>query len=258
MIIDTHSHLNFNSFKNDAKDVIKRSLEDNVWMINVGSKLDTSEKAAQMAKEYSQGVYASVGLHPIHAEQEFFDYNKYKELAKNEKVVAIGEIGLDYKPEYYSFKNKQKEVFLQQLDLAEELSLPAIIHCRMAHDELIEALKTKPNIKGVIHCFTGDLIQAKQYLEMGFYIGLNGIIFKFDLKEIIKEAPIDRILFETDCPYLTPPLPAEALAKAGQASGRNEPIYVKYVAEEVAKIKNMRYEEVSDETTKNAKKLFKI
>lgn len=165
MIIDTHSHLSFNAFKKDLDEVVKRTLAENIWTINVGTKYETSKKAVQLAEKYGEGVYAAVGLHPMYAAAEFiklktdpdegeflireqeFDKEKYKELAGSKKVVAIGEIGLDYyyKPKATAkltqFKEKQKQVFLQQLDLAKELNLPIIFHCRMAHDDVIEILK---------------------------------------------------------------------------------------------------------------------
>ncbi len=245
MLIDTHSHLNFNAYKDDSEEVIKRSLEDDIWLINVGSQYSTSKRAIEIAERYPEGVYAAIGLHPIHA-ADGFNHEKYKELAKSSKVVALGEIGLDYKSEYSSFKEKQKEVLLQQLALSKEIDLPVVLHCRMAHQNLLGLIS--PEIKGVVHCFTGDLEQAKKYLEMGFYLGFNGIIFKLDLDKIIRETPLGRILIETDCPYLTPPPKAS----------RNEPIYVKYVAEKIAKIKNLSYEKISKITTENAKKLFNI
>ncbi len=295
MLIDTHAHLNFNAYKDDADEVIRRSLANNTWMINVGSTYETSKRAVEMAEKYPEGVFSAIGLHPIHlaegifkvkmdeeeiafqtkdeqsksirsfppslsrSESSVFDYEKYKELAKSPKVVAIGEIGLDYyyrpktKIKLAAFKEKQKETFLKQLELARELNLPVIFHCRTAHEDLIEILNYKLKtinykLKGVIHCFTGTQEQAEKYLEMGFYLGLNGIIFKLKLDEIIQRTPLDKILIETDCPYLTP-LPME---------GRNEPLYVKYVAERIAKIKNLSYEEITETTTKNAKKLFTI
>jgi len=252
MLIDTHAHLNFNAFKDDADDAIRRSLENNVWMINVGSQYETSKKAVEIAQRYKEGVYAAVGLHPIHAKDEF-DCREYKKIAESKKVVAIGEIGLDDKPEYSSFKEQQKAVFCQQLNLAKELNLPVIFHCRAAHDELINLLINYPMVqnvrsKGVVHCFTGNWEQAQKYLEMGFYLGFNGIIFKLDLDEIIEKTPLEKVLVETDCPYLTPK-PIE---------GRNEPIYVRYVAEKIAKIKNLNYEEIAEITTKNARELFGI
>jgi len=296
MLIDTHAHLNFNAYKADSTEVIKRTLENDVWVINVGTQYDTSKKAVEIAEKYERGVYAAIGLHPIHLNARLvkikldkeeiafnsrgdskpssalpaegwateFDYEKYKELARNEKVVAIGEIGLDY---YYKpktkrklelFKEKQREVFLKQLNLAKELNLPAIFHCRMAHQDLLKILKTeirnpKPKTKGVMHGFVGIAEQLQEYLKMGFYIGFKGIIFKtiegIDFAANIKNTPLDKILIETDCPYLAPP-PFE--------NQRNEPLYVKYVAEKIAKIKNLSFEEISEITTDNTKKLFNL
>ncbi len=272
MLIDTHAHINFNAYKEDADEVIRRSLDNGVWMINVGSQYETSRKAVKIAEKYPAGVYAAVGLHPIHltegifkvkldeeessfqTKNEDFHYEKYKKLAESEKAVAIGEIGLDYyyrpktKTKLNQFKERQKEVFLKQLALAEELNLPVIFHCRSAHQDLIEILAGRKTARGVIHCFTGDWQQAEEYLAMGFYLGFNGIIFKLDLAEVIEKTPLKRILIETDCPYLTPP----------PMTGRNEPLYVKYVAEKIAEIRKLRYKEISVITTENAKKLFKI
>jgi TatD DNase family protein len=282
MLIDTHAHLNFNAYKEDFEEVIKRTLKNDVWMINVGTQYQTSKKAIEIAQKYEKGIYAAIGLHPLHlntglvkmkidqeeiafnSREEEFDYEKYKELTKNGKVVAVGEIGLDY---YYKpktkrklelFKEKQREVLLKQLNLAEEFNLPVIFHCRMAHEDLLEILSyklkaIKYELKGVMHGFVGTAEQLQKYLKMGFYIGFNGIIFKtiegIDFAENIKKTPLDKILIETDCPYLTPP-PLE--------NQRNEPMYVKYVAEEIAKIKKISYEEIARVTTENAKKLFKI
>lgn len=287
MLIDTHAHLNFNAYKNDADEVIRRSLNNNVWMINVGSQYETSKRAVEITEKYPKGVYAAVGLHPIHLEKrkfesevEEFDYQKYEELTRSEKVVAIGEIGLDYyykpktKKKLELFKEKQKTILLKQLELAQELNLPVIFHCRMAHQDLIEILKAHSGVilhsqrqthslpearsgallrlPGVIHCFTGTWEQAVKYLEMGFYLGFNGIIFKniegINFDKIIKKTPLEKILIETDCPYLTPP----------QIEGRNEPIYLKYIAEKIAKIKNVSFEKIAKVTTQNAKNLFKL
>lgn len=255
MLIDTHAHVNFNAFKDDSAEVIRRSLADNVWLINVGSQYSTSRRATAIAEEYEKGVYAAVGLHPIYSEEEFH-CERFGKLAKSPKVVAVGEIGLDYKPEYSSFKEKQRTVLCKQMNLARELNLPIIFHCRLAHDDLMKILfKNGSRIEGVVHCFTGNWEQAQKYMEKGFYLGFNGIIFKMDLDDVISKAPLDKILLETDCPYLTP-LPAEALMRAGPL--RNEPIYVKYIAEKIAKIKNLSYDEIINTTTQNAKKLFKV
>ena len=139
---------------------------------------------------------------------------------------------------------------MQQLDLSEELNLPVIIHCRMAHQDLINILKQKNQIKGVIHCFTGTLEEAQEYIKLGFYIGINGIIFKFNIDEVIKNIPIENILVETDCPYLTPP--------AEGKNTRNEPIFIKHVIQKIADLRKISFDEVADKTTENAKKLFRI
>ncbi len=249
MLIDTHAHLNFSAYKTDAPEVIRRSLDNNIWMINVGSQYTTSKRAVEIAGRYKEGVYAAVGLHPIYAKEKF-DYDKFKNLAKSPKMVAIGEVGLDYKSEYSSFGEEQRAVLGQQLKLAGALDLPVIFHCRMAHPDLIQTLQQSdiPKLRGVIHCFTGSLDEAKKYLDMGFFLGFNGIIFKLNLEEVIEKVPLEKILIETDCPYLTPP----------PEDGRNEPLYVRHVAEKIARIKNMSYEEIANITTQNAQKLFKI
>ncbi len=281
MLIDTHAHLNFNAFKDDTDEVIKRSLENNVWMINVGSQYATSKRAVEIAEKYSEGVFAAIGLHPIHLEtglvkikndeeetevktsEEDFDYQDYKALAESKRVAAIGEIGLDYywkpktKKKLVLFKEKQREVLSKQMNLAGELNLPIIFHCRMAHENLINILNTRyeiqnTNIRGVVHCFTGNLEQAKKYLEIGLYLGFNGIVFKkiegISFEEVIQYAPLDRILIETDCPYLTPP----------PIAGRNEPIYIKYIAERISQIKNLSFKKIAEITTENARNLFRI
>jgi TatD DNase family protein len=275
MLFDTHAHVNFNAYKDDADEVIRRSLDSGMNLINVGSQYSTSQRAVEIAEKY-EGVYAAIGLHPIHLEtglvkikddpeeiqfktiEESFDKEKYGQLAQSKKVVAIGECGFDYywKPKttgrLEQFKEKQRTAFFAQAELANELGLPLVIHCRMAWDDLTESLEElkaqECNLKGVIHCFTGNWGQAQKYLDMGFYLGLNGIIFKLNIDEVIKNAPLDKIVLETDCPYLTP-APME---------GKNEPLYVKYVAEKVASLKNLSYEEISNITFQNAQKLFKI
>jgi len=273
-MIDTHAHLNFNAFKDDLDDVIRRCFTKNVWVINVGTNHETSKRAVEIAEKYEKGIYSAIGLHPIHLRTglvkikmdsdegnfspkgENFEKERYKKLAKSEKVIAIGEIGLDYyyrpkeEEKFESLKKEQKKLLLEQLELAKELNLPVIFHCRKAHDDLIEILKDfQGKLKGVIHCFTGRWRQAEEYLKMGFYLGFNGIIYKLDLDKIIEKTPIEKILIETDCPFLTPPqVEAE----------RNEPVFVKYIAQDIAKIKGLSYEQIIEATTQNAKNLFKI
>jgi len=270
-LIDTHSHLNFNAFKKDALELMNKCLSKNIWLINIGTEYNTSKKSIEYAEKFEQGIYATVGLHPLYVntgvvemkldKEEFnskkediiFDYSKYKKIANNKKVVAIGEIGLDYwyKPKTTGkkeiFKQKQGETFARQVELAKELNLPIIIHCRMAFNDTFTILQKFKNLKGVFHCFTGNEEEAKKVLDMGFYLGFNGIIFKKDLNQVIKDTPLDKILLETDCPYLCP-----------LKSSRNTPLNLKYICQEIAKIKSVSTDEVSEKTTNNAIKLFNL
>lgn len=289
MLIDTHSHLNFNAFKEDSDEIIKECLDNGIWMINVGSQYSTSRRALRIAQKYEKGVYASIGLHPLHLESklikikedlnefefetsgEKFDYERYKELARSEKVIAIGEIGLDYYDKGADCKTKdakdkdemqklQKRTLLNQLELAKELNLPIIFHCRKAHQDLIKILKEQIancelqamdyRPRGVIHCFTGKWQEAEQYLKMGFYIGINAIIFKLNLDKIIKKIPLEKILAETDCPYLSPP--------NFQNQERNNPMSLKYIIQKIAKIKDVEYKKTANIVFQNAIDLFKI
>lgn len=273
MIIDSHAHLNFKAFDEDREAVIKKTQENGLVCINVGTKLETSRKAVALADQY-ENLYAAIGLHPVHIKNDFlkirmdeeeggftpagedFLETEYVELAKNKKVVAVGEIGLDY---YYKpktteklkqFKEKQKEVFLQQLNFAKKVNLPLIIHCRMAHQDMAQILAEQDFHNGVIHCFTGNIAEAKSYLDLGFYIGVNGIIFKLPfLDEVMKFVPLEKMVMETDCPYLTPP----------QENGkRNEPMFIKHTVQKIADLQGVSFDKVAQKTTQNAKKLFNI
>ncbi len=279
MLIDTHAHVNFNSFRSDSDEVIRRALDNNTWLINVGSQFSTSRRAVSIAENYDLGVYAAVGLHPIHliaanvdeedmqfeSRAEEFNYEDYKELAKSKKVVAIGEIGLDYfhikdrikgevdEKKTEEIKSKQKEVFIKQFELAQELNLPVIIHSREAHDDLIEII-TKLKIhyskaKGVVHCFDGDLETAKKYFDLGFMVSFTGIVTFVKGYEWIKDIPEDKFMVETDSPYLTPP---------PHRGEKNEPVYVKYIAQKIAEIRGVSEEEIEKITTRNAKEFFGI
>lgn len=272
MIADTHSHLNFKAYNADRLEVLKRTLGQEIVCIDVGTKYETSKKAIELAQQ-NENIYAAIGLHPIHIKTDLLklrtdedegdfaplgeelDIKKYRELAKNKKVVAIGEIGLDYyyrpktKTRLQEFKKLQKNIFESQLDLAKELDLPVIVHCRMSHDDTIEIL-SKRDLRGVIHCFTGTWQEAQKYLDMGFYLGINGIIFKSDIDETIKNAPLDRLLTETDCPYLTPP-------QEGKGA-RNEPAFVKHVIDKIADLRGLSSELVGSRTYQNARELFGI
>lgn len=276
MIIDTHSHLNFKAYDNNRDEVIERAQKEGVICIDVGTKYETSRLAVELAQKY-ENMYAAIGMHPIHIKTDLlklkldpeegafapfgeeFDREKYRRLAvgASRRVVAIGEIGLDYyyrpksKTKLGQFKEKQRQIFKEQLGLARELDLPVIIHCRMAHQDLIGILKSQnQKLRGAIHCFTGTLEEAQEYINLDFCVGFNGIIFKLDLDEIIKKIPLNKILVETDCPYLTPP--------AEGKDSLNEPIFIKHVIQKLADLKGLSLEEVVDKTAQNAKKLFEI
>lgn len=267
-MFDSHAHINFKDFKDDGDKVIKKSLAENTWIINVGSELRTSQRAVEYANKYDNGVWAAVGLHPIHLfsspnvlpEEDFqeeFDYDKYLELAKNEKVVAIGEVGLDYHhfdgiENISEIKEKQKKVFEEFIKLSNEVSKPIAIHCWDAYDDLLEILKKNPVEKvGVVHSFIGSWKTAQKFVELGYKIGLNGIItYSESYDKLIRNIDLKDILIETDCPYLNPkPLPR---------GERNEPVNVKYVAKKIAKVREIEIEEVKKITTENTKKLFSI
>ncbi|MBI2625048.1 MAG: TatD family hydrolase [Candidatus Nealsonbacteria bacterium] len=279
IIVDTHAHLQFRAYDKDRNEVIKRCLDKGVWTINVGTNYETSKAAVELARKCKEGIFASVGLHPINLDtglvkirvdpnedshpEKYFDYEKYRELAKNPKVVAIGEVGLDYywkpktKGRLEEFKKMQKELLALQLKLAKELDLPVIFHCRVAHSDLLEILNSNPKsqtpkLRGVIHSFTGSWDDAQRFLALGFYLGFNGIIFKkiegLDFEINIKNTPLNRMLIETDCPYLTP----------SKESGRNEPIFIKHIIQKIADTKGVSCEEVGEITAKNAHKLFGV
>ena len=280
---DTHAHVNFKDFRDDADEVIRRSLDNNTWMILVGSEYKTSGRALAYANKYESGVYAAVGLHPNQLEEivartsdangsmqymttgEEFNYDTYEKLAKSEKTVAIGEIGLDYyhldlSSDIAAIKKKQKIVLLEQLRLARSLGLPVIIHCRQAHDDLLPLLQefkkenrdTIPTDRpwGVIHCFSGDENLAWEYFKLGLMISFTGLVtFSQMWDDLIRKIPLEKIMIETDCPYMTPE------PYRGQ---RNEPLLVQYVAGRIAEIKGMKLEKVAEITTANAKMFFGI
>ncbi len=259
--------------------VIRRTLEKGVRMITVGTQSTTSRNGIEVAEKYD-GIYATIGLHPNHTcEQHFkdelediqtrcesFDPTYYRQLAKHPKVVAIGECGLDYyripsELDREKFIVKQKDELRAQLDLADELNLPVIIHCRDAHDQQVAILKEfvdarKLARRGVVHCFTGTIEEAVAYHAIGFLTSFTGIItfpprknegLISPLHKVVRDCPLEMILLETDAPYLTPePYRGE----------RNEPWMVQFVAQKIAEMKGISIEEVDRVTTQNAEKLF--
>lgn len=254
MLFDTHVHLNAEQFSEDLNEVIDRARMEGVQnMVVVGFDRPTILKAMELIEEYDF-IYASIGWHPVDAiDMRDEDLVWIEELAKHPKVVAIGEMGLDY---YWdkSPKDVQKDVFRKQIQLAKKLKLPIVIHNREATADIVTILKEEnaAEVGGIMHCFSGSVEVAKECVEMNFYISLGGpVTFKNAKKpkEVAQEIPLNKLLIETDCPYLAP---------HPYRGKRNEPSYVKLVAEQIAELKGLSYEEVSQVTTENAKILFGI
>ena len=254
MLFDSHAHLNAEQYKDDLEEVIDRARAEGVSnMLVVGFDRPTITRAMQLAEAYDF-IYASVGWHPVDAiDMTDQDLAWLEELAKHPKVVALGEMGLDY---YWdkSPKDIQKEVFRKQIELAKRVKLPIIIHNREATKDIVDILKESgaEEVGGIMHCYSGSVETAQECMKMNFYISFGGpVTFKNakSVKEVASHIPLDRLLIETDCPYLTPhPFRGK----------RNEPSYVKLVAEELANLHNISYEELANKTTENAKKLFGI
>ncbi|WP_066634239.1 TatD family hydrolase [Desulfolucanica intricata] len=254
MLIDTHAHLDDKKFDEDREDVISRAGAAGVALIiNAACDINSSEKAITLAQNYAQ-IYAAVGIHPHDAKDAGKDYlQKLIELSRNEKVVAIGEIGLDY---YYDFSPRpvQQKIFREQLSLAKELNLPVIIHNRDAHKDVLEILHEEGlgPAGGVMHCFSGSWEVARECLNLGMYISFAGpVTFQNakKLKEVAAKVPVDKILAETDCPYLTP---------HPHRGKRNEPANVRFVVQQIAELKGLNPDDMENIILKNAKKLFSL
>lgn len=298
MLIDTHAHINLHAFRDDADEVMQRSLAAGVAVINVGTEYNTSKQGADMLAKYPEHVYAAVGLHPSHtydnpyldenesasaSGREVFDFQAYKKLALHPKVVGIGECGLDYyrlpdadpnqpmnsnlQISHESIKQLQKDAFLQQIELARELDKALIIHCRPskgtvdAYEDVFAIIcnfqfpisnESPKSLRFEIHSFTGPLEIAQKFIELGGYVGLNGIV-TFDktgnMETVVKGVPLEHIVLETDSPYLAP---------APHRGKRNEPLYIGQVAQKIAEWKQVPFETVAQQTTHNAKQLFKL
>jgi TatD DNase family protein len=253
-VIDSHAHLNLPQFDADRPAVIARATEAGVTtIVNVGADLLSSQQSVEMAGRYPF-IYAAVGVHPHDASTlDETVYGQIRELARHPRVVAIGEIGLDY---YYNFspREQQVEAFELQLDLSVELGLPFIIHDREAHGPIMSALDgwlTKAgSLHGVLHCFSGDAAMARRAVDMGLYISIAGPVTFHNarqLPQVVKEVPLTRLLVETDCPYLAP------MPHRGK---RNEPAYVCLVAQAIAAIKSVDVTEVDAVTSQNVRDLF--
>jgi TatD DNase family protein len=273
--IDIHSHVNFKAFKEDGDAVIKRALDNGTWLINVGSQFSTSKRAVEIANKYKEGVFAIVGLHPIHLEESYhddeeiggegfktraeeFDKDAYLELLKDPKVVGIGECGLDYfhcKPETIE---KQKKTFREHVALAQETGKALMLHVRNdpknsslnAYHDVLEILKDFSGVKGDVHFFAGSVEDAKNFNELGFTVSFTGVItFTHDYDEVIKNVPLDMIMADTDCPYVAP---------VPYRGKRNEPVYVREIVKKIAEIKNLPEPEVAEAIVQNAIRVFNL
>jgi len=254
MLFDTHAHLDDEKFKGETDKVIERAKEQGVSLIvNVGYNLGHARQSIALAEKYDF-IYASVGLHPHDAKDgnKSFWEEIYK-LARHPKVVALGEMGLDY---YWdnSPRDVQRDVFRQQIGVAKDIKLPIIIHDRDAHQDVLTIVKEERafEVGGVFHAYSGSWEMTKEIMDLGFFISIGGpVTFKNAKKvlEVVEKVPLESLLIETDCPYLTPD---------PYRGKRNEPGYVKLVAEKIAQIKNISYEEVAFTTKENGMRLFGI
>lgn len=284
--IDIHTHVNFKIFEDDREAVVARALEADTWMINVGTQIDTSKSAIELAHKYPEGVYACIGLHPIHTDKSFhdeeelgeegepftsrgeiFDKNIYRELLKDPKVVALGECGLDYFHLDEESIEKQKKAFTEQVELAKEVDKPLMLHIRNgsaglsqgaelnAYADVAEILKKYPGVRGVSHFFAGSVEDMKRFVEIGIYVSFAGpITYKPNLKicdyvGVIKATPLEYILTDTDAPYVAP---------VPYRGKRNEPSYVREIVKKIAEIKELPEEVVAKAIFENAKRLFGI
>jgi TatD DNase family protein len=278
LFFDVHTHTHFAAFEGETDTVLARALEAGVWVVNVGTQKDTSAGAVETAARYAEGVYAAVGLHPIHTEksyhdekelgimnhesgfgfisrEESFDYEYYKKLALQEKVVAIGECGFDYFRLGEKTKKRQQNVFEQHIALAAEVKKPLMVHCRNAFDDLIKILqatsyKLQATSPGIVHFFTGSIEDARTLLNLGFFFSFGGVLtFARDYDEVLRFIPLDRIVSETDAPYVTP---------VPYRGKRNESLYVREVAKKIAEIKGKEHAMVALELVRNACRVFAL
>lgn len=269
---DVHTHVQFAAFREDEDVVITRALDAGVWMVNVGTQKDTSAAAITTAHRYPAGVYATIGLHPIHTEASYhdakelgaddkgftsrgekFDHAYYLKLGEDTSVVAIGECGLDYYRLGEDTKDRQHHAFAQQIALAVELEKPLMIHCRNAFADLIAALRTAPALpdpRGIIHFFSGTRENTEALLDLGFSFSFGGVItFADAYDEVVRFIPLERITLETDAPYVTP---------VPYRGKRNEPLYIVEVAKKIGVLKELAPEEMGLRSTENARKIFKV
>lgn len=273
--IDVHTHTQFAAYDGEVEEVVRRALDNGVWVVNVGTQYDTSQAAVELAEQYGEGVYATVGLHPIHTAESYhdekelggseaarsftsrgeeFDAEVYRELARRQKVVAIGECGLDYYRLDTDTRSKQAEALLRQIELAYKLELPLMIHCRAAFSDLRSILREERDKllqpAGIVHFFSGTKEDANELIDFGFYFSFGGVItFARDYDDVIQYIGLDRIVLETDAPYVAP---------APHRGKRNEPSYIVHTAEKLAGLLGVSVDEVAERTTANARAVLDI
>lgn len=268
--IDIHAHTNFSVYESDRVEVVNRSLDAKTWIINVGTQKVTSKKAVEMTEEFPRGVYATIGLHPINVNPSFndkneldgenkffslkgenFDINYYRDLANHPKVVGIGECGLDYfREQSEEGRNRQIDAFKGQIDLSIELGLPLMLHVRNAYKEVIDILKKYPGAYGNCHFFAGTIFEAQEFLDLGFTLSFTGVItFAKQYEELVRYVPSDKIISETDCPYVAP------MPYRGK---RNEPLYVREIVTAMAKIRSEDPLVLQKQLVDNAIRLFRL
>ena len=275
MFFDSHTHLNLAAFDKDRKEIIEKTLEQGVFVINIGTCYETSKKAIEIAQQY-ENCWATIGLHPSHVipmkidKDELLMHNdeniskaevfneEFESLLKKPKVVAIGECGLDYsylkdfsENDQKKYKEMEEEEFRKQIQVAKKYNLSLSLHVRDLYEEALIILEDEGyKNEAVFHFFTGNVNQAQKILKRGFYLGFSGIItYSETIDQVIKDTPLEKILIETDAPYVAP-IPYRG--------DRNEPIYVKEVAKKIAQIKKLPLKEIEEATFKNTLRLFKI
>lgn len=257
MFFDSHAHYDDDRFNEDRHELLSKMLQNKVdYIVNAAADINSSNEGIRLSEEYDF-IYAAVGVHP-HSVEELDEVNQGKsildyleQLTEHTKVVAIGEIGLDYYYEH-SPREIQRIWFQRQMELAKKVDLPIIVHSRDASKETFDMIRESGLNKGVIHCFSGSAEMALEYIKMGFYIGVGGTVTFNNARrsvEVVEQIPLESIVIETDCPYLTP------MPHRGK---RNDSTYLNHIAQKIADIKNITMEEVAKVTTNNAKNLFSI
>lgn len=263
---DAHTHVNFVAYNDDREEVLARAQEAGVGMNIVGTQIDTSKSAVELAEKHEH-VYATIGLHPIHTTKsyhdkqelgeggkeftsrgEVFDIEAYKTLGASKKVIAVGECGLDYYRVEENTKDVQTRIFVEHIELANTLKKPLMLHIRNAYEDALEVVRAHAKVQGDVHFFAGNWDVAKQFLDLGFTLSFTGVLtFTSDYDEVVRNTPLDMLLSETDAPYVTP---------VPYRGKRNEPTYVVEVVRAIARIKGIDEEECRGALMANAKRVF--